>query len=480
MMSLLALLVVACAILASLGFKGRVNTVGIDLGTTFSVVGFNYHGKVIIVEDDLGRNVFPSVVFYHPLGDIHAGYKALQFLTHFPQRTIFNSKRFIGRSLQDPDVQKYALSHPFKVVETGEITNNGKIAFLVDSGNFEENRPVKIVYPEEIALEVVKHLMQLTNTFLGHRQVKNVVIAVPAKFNTKQREATAKVFANAGLRVVRMLEEPSAAAIAYQLHKRADIHHILVYDFGGGTLDVSILYVANGSVQVYATDGDDVLGGSDFDNSLYTLVEKKLVEATGHPLLTLEAMMEKAQERIKRADYSRLKTLAETQRTPQVHTEGVDTNLLCMAVPLRAAVERMKKELSNSSIVEFTCLMPDFTEHSLHRAIDAHHEIEGVQTIEHQRKIQNTFYNNVTVTVTKEEFEEHCDHLFRRCMDPVVRLLKDLEMDRDDIDEVVLVGGSTRIPRIKQMLKTYFKKDKLNDQIDPDVTVAYGAASVMD
>lgn len=282
LITLAAIFVCVCAILAAFGFRGRVNTIGVDLGTTFSVVGVKINNKVHIIPDKDGNLIFPSVVFYHSDGKILAGYDAMPYLISEPERTIFNAKRYIGRKLEDESVLAYASNHPYKVVELSPgMSNFSFIGFSIPS--IETDIP-NIITPEQVGTQVLKYLLQITNKYLGHSQVTKAVIAVPAKFDSNQRAATGEAYKRAGLKVVRVIEEPTAAAVAYNLHKKLNIHHILVYDFGGGTLDVSLLYVAKGSVQVYATDGDESLGGSDFDMCLYNHFQKEIELLLGKSL----------------------------------------------------------------------------------------------------------------------------------------------------------------------------------------------------
>lgn len=214
-------------------------------------------------------------MYYQGNGEILAGYDAIPKLTSDSQRTIFNAKRFIGRSLNDSSVQEYAAKHPYTVVPLPVGRSNySEAGFLIPSS--ESGKNSTLVTPEEVGTEVLKYLWRLTSDYLGHKQVNKAVIAVPAKFDSNQRAATGEAYKKAGLKVVRVIEEPTAAAVAYRLHKKSNIHHILVYDFGGGTLDVSLLFVSKGSVQVYATDGDESLGGSDFDMCLYDFLQMKV------------------------------------------------------------------------------------------------------------------------------------------------------------------------------------------------------------
>eukprot|EP01035_Chromulina_nebulosa_P018301 gene18301-23985_t len=382
--SLAAAFVVGCAVLAALGFRGRVTTIGVDLGTTFSVVGVNINGKVHIINDSKGHLIFPSVVHYQSNGEILAGYDALPFLTSDPLNTIYNAKRFIGKNWNDSSVIEYGSKHAYTVDKLSYGQSNfSEVGFALSSG--------LIVSPEQVGSQVLKYLLKLTADYLGHNQVNKAVIAVPAKFDSIQRQATGDAYKRAGLKVVRVIEEPTAAAVAYKLHKKSNIHHILVYDFGGGTLDVSLLFVSKGSVQVYATDGDDSLGGSDLDMCLSDV---------------------------------------------------------CVRSSIRHKAEEIKKKLTYANEAVFTCQLIDTL------AI-------------------------VTSTISVDDFTSNCDHLFQRGLLPVTRLLNELGMTKNDIDEVVLVGGTTRIPKIKQMLREFFGKE-LNDHIDPDITVAYGAASILD
>uniref|UniRef100_A0A7S0SSX6 Uncharacterized protein n=1 Tax=Chromulina nebulosa TaxID=96789 RepID=A0A7S0SSX6_9STRA len=386
--SLAAAFVVGCAVLAALGFRGRVTTIGVDLGTTFSVVGVNINGKVHIINDSKGHLIFPSVVHYQSNGEILAGYDALPFLTSDPLNTIYNAKRFIGKNWNDSSVIEYGSKHAYTVDKLSHGQSNfSEVGFALSSG--------LIVSPEQVGSQVLKYLLKLTADFLGHNQVNKAVIAVPAKFDSIQRQATGDAYKRAGLKVVRVIEEPTAAAVAYKLHKKSNINHILVYDFGGGTLDVSLLFVSKGSVQVYATDGDDSLGGSDFDMCLYDLLVNKVYSETGQQAHSADEI-----------------TLP----------DGIQMSDVCVRSSIRHKAEEIKKKLTYANEAVFTCQLLD---------------------------TQKT----VTSTISVDDFTSTCDHLFQRGLLPVTRLLTELGMTKNDIDEVVLVGGTTRIPKIKQMLR---------------------------
>lgn len=419
-LSLVAAVVAISAGLGWFGFRGRATTVGIDLGTTFSVVGVSVGGKVKIIEDKQGHRIFPSVVAFDSKGDVTAvAYDALPYLSLRPQDTIFNAKRFLGGDLSNPTTQSYAASHPYKVVTATTLSNYSKVGFELSTTTLDANATV--ISPERVGTQVLKFLLKVTASFLGHNQVNKAVIAVPAKFSSEQRAATGEAYKAAGLKVVRVLEEPTAAAVAYKLHKKSNIHHILVYDFGGGTLDVSLLFVSKGSVQVYATDGDETLGGSDLDTCLFHIIKDRVEIETGEPMA--------------------MKSVAAAK-------DATHTDELCTAAAIRTKAESAKKELSSALSTSFSCTAPSSGK-------------------------------TITFTLTRNDFESGCKVLFDRGMAPVLRLLEDLEMNRNDIDEVVLVGGTTRIPLVKKQLRDFFGKD-LNDHIDPDITVAYGAASVLD
>lgn len=430
LMSLGAVAVIACAYLAAIGFKGRVTTIGVDLGTSFSVVCISKDGKIQIVTDQFGHDIFPSIVSFQDDGKVLRLYDALPYLSSDPDNTIYNSKRFIGRNADadSGELKEYASTHPFRI-EFTKSSVYSDVGFRIKSTGYENVTSLSVVdkkpllSPEYVGTEVLRGLLDLTAAFIGHKQVNKAIVAVPAKFTPEQRVATAEAYKKAGLKVVRMIEEPTAAAIAYDLHKDSSVHHIIVYDFGGGTLDVSLLYVAKGSVQVYATDGDESLGGSDYDICTERLVQSKLARsAVNH-----------AQEE------------EESAAALRFSCDPNDATKLAEAV---------KKLLSTNSSVEVQCT-------------------GGRQHDKHDQ--------HARVVVRRSEFEVACGELFERAMVPVTRLLDDLDMAPSDIDEVVLVGGTTRIPQVKARLREYFGAGtNINDSIDPDVTVAYGAASIID
>ena len=283
--------------------------------------------------------------------------------------------------------------------------------------------------------------------------VKSAIIAVPAKFGPAQRQATGQAYKAAGLRVLRVVDEPTAAAVAYKLHKRSNIHHILVYDFGGGTLDVSLLYVSRGSVQVYATDGDEGLGGSDFDLCLYSHLLRRLEREHGFvpPAKSAEAAAGAGGSK------GGSPAAAGAQAGQRDH--------LCSHSALQQKAEQLKKDLSAAESATVSCSIPAPGSGS------GSGSGSGAAAEQQPKQVQ--------LQVTRDEFHSTCQGLFDRGLAPVTRLLAELDMTPEHVDEVVLVGGTTRVPRVKKLLRDYFGKP-LNDHIDPDVTVAVGAATILD
>ncbi|CAN0098542.1 unnamed protein product, partial [Phaeothamnion confervicola] len=267
----------ACAIAASTGFRGRTTVVGIDLGTTYSVIGLLEDNKVRIVHGIDGNPLLPSVVSFLQGGGVAVGNAAIEHLALDPAHTIYGAKRFIGRDLSDAAVAVEAAEHHFGLVHRpGDLS---EAWFRIDKEGHEA-----AVSPQEVGSHVIRALLQQVAADLGHEQVDKAVIAVPAKFSPRQRQATADAFRMAGLKVIRVLEEPTAAALAYDLHRQKGVDHILVYDFGGGTLDVSVLFVSDGAVEVMASEGDDYLGGSDFDQ----LLARRLQELLGNRMVEVD------------------------------------------------------------------------------------------------------------------------------------------------------------------------------------------------
>ncbi|EOA39183.1 hypothetical protein CARUB_v10012149mg [Capsella rubella] len=371
--------------------------IGIDLGTTYSCVGVWMNDRVEIIPNDQGNRTTPSYVAFtdteRMIGDAAKNQVALN-----PQNTVFDAKRLIGRRFTDPSVQSDMRHWPFKVV-----SGPGDKPMIVVSYKNEE----KQFSPEEISSMVLVKMREVAESFLGHA-VNNAVVTVPAYFNDSQRQATKDAGAISGLNVLRIINEPTAAAIAYGLDKKGTKtgeRNVLIFDLGGGTFDVSLLTIEEGVFEVKATAGDTHLGGEDFDNRLVNHFA------------------------------------AEFRRK---HKKDIAGNARALR-RLRTACERAKRTLSSTAQ---TTIEID----SLHEGID--------------------FY----ATISRARFEEMNMDLFRKCMDPVEKVLKDAKLDKARVHEVVLVGGSTRIPKIQQLLQDFFNGKELCKSINPDEAVAYGAA----
>ena len=367
--------------------------VGIDLGTTYSCVGFFRDDRIEIIANDQGNRTTPSFVAFTDterlIGDAARNQVAMN-----PHNTIFDAKRLIGRRYTDAEVQADMKHWPFKVIE-----KNGKPVVQV-----EFKGETKQFTPEEISSMVLIKMRETAESFLGGT-VNNAVITVPAYFNDSQRQATKDAGLIAGLNVLRIINEPTAAAIAYGLDKKGEgERNVLIFDLGGGTFDVSLLTIEEGIFEVKSTAGDTHLGGEDFDNRL---VNHFVTE-------------------FKRKYKKDLTTNARALRR------------------LRTSCERAKRTLSSAA----------------QTSIEIDSLFEGID-----------FYTSIT----RARFEELCQDLFRSTMEPVERVLRDAKTDKSSVNEIVLVGGSTRIPKIQRLVGDFFNKDP-NKSINPDEAVAYGAA----
>jgi molecular chaperone DnaK (HSP70) len=405
-------LVVVSAIMAALGFRGREQIVGIDLGTTFSVVALRQQDKVTVLPDRItGRLLVPSVVTFAQNGWQLpvVGEEATALRGERPRSTIYNAKRFIGRTFDE--VADDASNHRFVVApnasgDADELPEDAAAGFIIPGNSTSE----RWISPIDVGAEVVKHLMSSVAHYLGY-PIHRAVICVPAKFGSRETAATVKAFEKGGIKVMRVLEEPTAAAIAYNLHKVSAVRHVLVYDIGGGTLDTSLLYMNGKSVSVLGVAGDDHLGGSDFDHRMQSLLEAKLAKAA--PEDAVPALPE------------------------------------CTSSGLGVPSERAKIALSTELSTVVRCLASDGKARSM--------------------------------TVSREEFEAACKDLFERAVEPIKTVLSDQVMTQEHVDDVVLVGGASRMPQLRELLRRYFGDGKrLHTDIDPDVTVAYGAANIVD
>lgn len=378
--------------------KGEFGSViGIDLGTTYSCVGVYKKGVTTIIPNDQGNRITPSYVSWDPeSGERIVGDAAKNQATLYPESTLFDIKRLIGRQFSDPTVQADMKLVPYNIVNREgrpyvELTVKGE---------------KKVYAPEEISAMVLTYMKETAEKYLGEK-VTHAVVTVPAYFNDAQRQATKDAGTIAGMTVMRIINEPTAAAIAYGLDQKKDTaeKNILVFDLGGGTFDVTVLTIDAGVFEVLATNGDTHLGGEDFDQRVMKFFLKKFEKEHG-------------------------KDAAKDKRAVQ---------------KLRREVERVKRSLSS----------------------------------QHQARLEiESFFDGMdfSETLTRARFEELNIDLFKKTLGPLTKVLDDAHLKKSEIDEVVLVGGSTRIPKVQELLRDFFNGKELNRGVNPDEAVAYGAA----
>eukprot|EP01087_Luapelamoeba_hula_P000290 TRINITY_DN101_c0_g1_i1.p1 TRINITY_DN101_c0_g1~~TRINITY_DN101_c0_g1_i1.p1 ORF type:complete len:663 (-),score=149.29 TRINITY_DN101_c0_g1_i1:58-2046(-) len=396
----LALLFISIAIVCTFAAdkddsKPEAGTVvGIDLGTTYSCVGIWKNGRVEIIPNDQGNRITPSYVAFTESGERLVGEAAKNQAALNPENSFFDVKRLMGRTFSDAHVQRDIKLLPFSIVNTG---SGMKVEALIKG----EKRQMS---PEEVSAMVLVKMKEVAEAYIG-KKVTHAVITVPAYFNDAQRQATKDAGRIAGLEVMRIINEPTAAAIAYGLGEGVKEKTILVFDLGGGTFDVSLLSIDGGVFEVMATNGDTHLGGEDFDQRVMQHVLKGFKKSTG-----LDASKDK--------------------RALQ---------------KLRLEVERAKRTLSSTTQVNIE--------------LDSFYEGKDLRQ-----------------TLTRAKFEDLNADLFKKTLDPVQKVLEDAKASKSEIDEIVLVGGSTRIPKVQQLLKDFFNGKEPNRGINPDEAVAYGAA----
>lgn len=394
----LSLVVTAAAAAASDvdgGLETRTGTIiGIDLGTTYSCVGVFHQGRVEIIANDQGNRITPSYVAFTEEGRL-VGDAAKHQATVNIENTVFDVKRFIGRKFTDASVQADKKLLPYEIIAVDE-----KPTIQIKQA---DGTTLQFA-PEEVSAMILGKMKQTAESFLG-RKVDRAVVTVPAYFNDAQRHATRDAGVIAGLHVERIINEPTAAAIAYGMDKKGDEATVLVFDLGGGTFDVTVLLIDNGAFQVLATNGDTHLGGEDFDQCVMTYFVELI----------------KAKDNV-----------------------DISTNKRALQV-LRMEVERAKRALSTQYKAR----------------LDIEDLVNGYHFSE---------------TLTRAKFEELNLDLFKRTLGPVKKVMEDALLEIADIEEIVMVGGSTRIPKVQQLISEFFGGKEPNTGINPDEAVAYGAA----
>jgi len=369
--------------------------VGIDLGTTYSCVGVWRNESVDIIANDMGERTTPSYVSFSDTERL-IGQAAKNQCSRNPKNTIFDAKRLIGRKFNDPIVKADMKLWPFEVKSGSGGRPVIEVEFKGEKRQF---------FPEEVSSMVLSKMKETAEAYIGE-SVKDAVVTVPAYFNDSQRQATKDAGRIAELNVLRIINEPTAAAIAYGLDKAdQEEQNVLIFDLGGGTFDVSLLTIDEGVFEVMATAGDTHLGGEDFDNALVDHCTK---------------------------DFKRK------------HKKDMTSNPRSMR-RLRTQCEQAKRTLS--AAVRATIEVD-----SLFDGIDFH------------------------ITITRAKFEQLCNEQFRNCLEPCRKVLQDAKISKNEVNEIVLVGGSTRIPKIQALLSQFFNGKELNKSINPDEAVAWGAA----
>ena len=366
--------------------------IGIDLGTTYSCVGWWKDNRCEIIANDQGNRTTPSYVAFtneeRLIGDGAKNQAAMN-----PENTVYDAKRLIGRKFDDPIVQSEMKLFPFKLVE-----NNNSVNIKVNYKG--EDKTFK---PEEISSMVLIKMKEIAESFIGE-PVTDAVITVPAYFNDSQRNSTKDAGLIAGLNVLRIINEPTAAAIAYGLDKKEQEQNVLIFDLGGGTFDVSLLTIEDGIFEVKATAGDTHLGGEDFDNILVNHFASEFKRKFKCDLMGSKKSVRR----------------------------------------LKTACERAKRTLSSSQSA----------------SIEIDSLYEG---------------NDFFTSITRARFESLCMNLFQKCMEPVSKVLRDSKISKNNVHDIVLVGGSTRIPKVQELLSDFFNGKELCKNINPDEAVAFGA-----
>ncbi|XP_041270724.1 heat shock 70 kDa protein 13 [Onychostruthus taczanowskii] len=410
--------------------------IGIDLGTTYCSVGVFLPGSgaVKVITDEDGHSSIPSVVSFTDTG-VHVGYEGLELADANPQNTIYDAKRFIGKDFTSEELQSESSRYPFKIVN-----KNGLAEFSVTT-----NETFHIT-PEGIGSKLLLKLKQMAEANLG-MSISKAVISVPAEFDERQRNSTIKAANLAGLSVLRVINEPTAAAMAYGLHK-ADVFNVLVVDLGGGTLDVSLLNKMGGMFITRAMAGNNKLGGQDFNQRLMVYLYDQL-----------------------RQTYGSLPTQKEEIHRLRQAVEAVKLNLTVheaatLRVLLTLPANELTRELAKSQVKTSSALKSEASQNT-----------KGLKNLGDTSKVEdNNFVEVVFETeISRKLFEMLNEDLFEKILVPIEQVLQEGHLHKAEVDEIVLVGGSTRIPKIREVIRDFFGKE-LNTSVDPDLAVVTGVA----
>ena len=368
---------------------------GIDLGTTNSCITIYRNHKAEVIKNNIGSNVTPSIISFVNNQRYYED-QAKKYKINYPKNTIFNVKRLLGRNFDDKEVQNDIKYLPFNVIKDNS-TNKPMI-------EIELNGKSEKFYPEEISAMLLSYLIKLAKTYL-YKKIKNVIIAVPSYFNEKQRKATLDAGKIAKLNVIQLIDEPIAAAIAYGLNYNINtIKKILVFDFGGGTLDISILEIGKKKFKILNSGGDSHFGGEDFDQRLVDFCIRNI-------------------EKNKKLNIWNNKKL----------------------------INKLKNECENTKIL--------------------------LSTNKESNLYIDNFYNNeeFNLTIARSDFEKECEDLFNKCISLIEKTLKEIKLTKNDINEVILIGGTSKIPKIQKIIKDYFKTIFMTPTINPEEAIAIGA-----
>uniref|UniRef100_G1NNS3 Heat shock 70 kDa protein 13 n=1 Tax=Meleagris gallopavo TaxID=9103 RepID=G1NNS3_MELGA len=409
--------------------------IGIDLGTTYCSVGVFLPGtgQVKVIADENGHNSIPSIVSFTDR-DVYVGYDGLELADANPQNTIYDAKRFIGKIFTSEELKSESSRYPFKI-----FNNNGSAEFSVTT-----NETFRVT-PEHIGSQLLLKLKRMAEDHLGV-PISKAVISVPAEFDERQRNATVKAANLAGLEILRVINEPTAAAMAYGLHK-ADVFNVLVVDLGGGTLDVSLLNKQGGMFLTRAMAGNNKLGGQDFNQRLMQHLYNQLNQVYG----SLPSRKE---------EIHRLRQAVEAVKLNLTIHEASTLRVL-LTMPER----KLTKELPASEV------MPNTVPNS-----KSSQKTKDLKNLGDASGGENNFVKVVFEReISRKLFEMLNEDLFKKILVPIEQVLKEGHLHEEEVDEIVLVGGSTRIPKIREVIRDFFGKEP-NTSVDPDLAVVMGVA----